>query len=350
MASESLKVVQVGCGGIANAWMRAIESLDGGVEVVGLVDLDRAQAQKLAETHELPESLIFGSLKEAVSATGAEAVFDTTVPAAHAPVTIEALSLGCHVLGEKPMSDELEPAKRMVAAAKAAGRLYAVTQTRRPLPQAICVAEFLHSGALGPIEEVHNDFYIGAHFGGFRDEMDDPLILDMAIHTFDSAQQIAGADPVSVYCHTWNPPHSWSKGDMSAAAIFEMRGAGGEPIVYTYRGSWVAEGNHTAWECDWRVVAANGSMTWDGANAVRAERVKADGDHGFHSEMEEVVVPRIEMPRTGHAWLIADFAEAVRSNGQKKPLCHCEDNIKSLAMVTAAVQSAKSGQRVPVQW
>ncbi len=350
MASDSLKVVQVGCGGIANAWMRAIKSLEGKVEVVGLVDLDRAQAQKLAAQHELPESLIYDSLKKAVGATGAEAVFDTTVPVAHAPVTIEALGLGCHVLGEKPMSDTLAAAQRMVAAAKAAGKLYAVTQTRRPLPNARSVADFLRTRALGPIEEVHNDFYIGAHFGGFRDEMDYPLILDMAIHTFDSARMIADADPVSVYCHTWNPAHSWSKGDMSAAAIFEMRGAEGEPIVYTYRGSWVAEGNHTSWECDWRVVAAKGSLTWDGADGIRAERIKEGGDHGFHREMEEVMVPRVEMPRTGHAWLIEDFADAVRSDGAIKPLCHCEDNIKSLAMVAAAVESAKSGQRVAVKW
>jgi len=28
---------------------------------------------------------------------------------------------------------------------------------------------------------------LAAHFGGFRDEMPSPLILDMAIHTFDAA-------------------------------------------------------------------------------------------------------------------------------------------------------------------
>lgn len=349
MSDNSLRVVQVGCGGIAGAWMRAIKTLDD-IELVGLVDLARDQALKLAKAHELPESLVFDSLAQAVKATGAQAVFDTTVPGAHEAVTVEALSLGCHVLGEKPMSDTLASAQRMVAAAKQAGKLYAVTQTRRPLPQAVSVARFLASGALGPIEEVHNDFYIGAHFGGFRDEMDDPLILDMAIHTFDSARQVAAADPVSVYCHTWNPPHAWSKGDMSAAAIFEMRGADDQPIVYTYRGSWVAEGNHTSWEGDWRCIGARGSLRWDGGDGICAQRVKAGGDHGFHSELEEVVVPMVEMDLTGHAWLIRDFAESVASGGAKRPMCDGRDNIKSLAMVSAAVHSARTGQRVPVAW
>jgi len=329
--------------------MRAIKWTDE-VELVGLVDLNREQAVKLAQKNELPESLIFGSMAEAVAATGAEAVFDTTVPAAHEPVTVEALGLGCHVLGEKPMSDTLEAGQRMVAAAKQAGKLYAVTQTRRPNASAMSVADFTASGALGAVEEVHNDFYIGAHFGGFRDEMEYPLILDMAIHTFDSARQVGHAEPVSVYCHTWNPPHSWSKGDMSASAIFEMRSEDGRPIVYTYRGSWVAEGNHTKWECDWRVVCEKGSLTWDGGAEAKAQRIKADGDHGFHSDMEDVVVPMRELERTGHMYLIKDFADAVRSDGAKLPICHCEDNIKSLAMVAAAVESARSGQRVPVTW
>ncbi len=347
--SEPVKVVQVGCGGIANAWIKAIKTLPT-VQLVGLVDLNRASAEKLALSHELPLSLVYGSMAEAVKATGAEAVFDTTIPVAHEPVTVEALSLGCHVLGEKPMSETLPAAQRMVAAAKASGKLYAVTQTRRPAAQALSVADFLGGSALGAIEEVHNDFYIGAHFGGFRDEMDHPLILDMAIHTFDSARQIGHAEPVSVYCHCWNPPHSWSKGDMSACAIFEMKGAEGQPVVYTYRGSWVAEGNHTKWECDWRVVCERGSLIWNGGDVAKAQRIKEGGDHGFHREMEDVVVPMREQERTGHTFLIHDFVESIRSAGSRLPMCHCEDNIKSLAMVTAAVESAKSGKRVTVTW
>ena len=36
--------------------------------------------------------------------------------------------------------------------------------------------------------------------------MDSPLVLDMAIHTFDQARFITGANPISVYCHEFNPP------------------------------------------------------------------------------------------------------------------------------------------------
>lgn len=57
-----------------------------------------------------------------------------------------------------------------------------------------------------------------AHFGGFRDKMPSPLILDMAIHHFDLARYMSGADPVAVYAKEFNPAGSWYKGDVSATA------------------------------------------------------------------------------------------------------------------------------------
>ncbi len=341
------RVVLVGCGSMANTWVKVALSIKD-VQLVGLVDIARAQAEKMAAKHNLPATLVFDSLAAAVKATDANVVFDVTVPVAHDKVTIEALKLGCHVLGEKPMSDELAKARRMVAAASKAGKTYAVTQTRRPHPPLLSAIKLLRSGKLGVIEELHSDFYIGAHFGGFRDAMDYPLILDMAIHTFDTARQISAADPVSVYCHSWNPGHSWYKGDVSACCIFEMRDPAGNPVVYTYRGSWCNEGLQTSWNADWRVVCAKGTLRWDGDSSVTAQRIKPKGKHAFYSEMEPLTAPPVTAEHTGHEAMIRDFFDALKKN--RKPMCDCQDNIKSLAMVLAAVESAKSGKRVKVKW
>ncbi len=343
--TSMMKTVVVGCGGMAREWVKHAVELDT-IELVGLVDLNRDAAVAMAERFHLPDSVVFGSLREAVAATGADAVFDVTVPAAHDRVTIEALALGCHVLGEKPMSDDLDKARQMVAAAKAAGKTYAVTQSRRPLSGFKSIEHFIARGGLGEVAELHSDFYLGAHFGGFRDAMAHPLILDMAIHTFDNARQISGADPVSVYCHTWNPKHSWYDGHASAAAIFEMT----DGVVYTYRGSWCNEGRQTTWEADWRIVGSKGTLTWDGANAMRCEVVKPAQSEGFSRELVEVEVPRVEMPVEGHGYLIRQFAEHVLSSGTTAVECPCEDNLKSVAMVMAAVESAEAGRKVEVRW
>lgn len=347
MPESKLTVVIVGCGGMSKSWVKiALEHPE--IEVVGLVDLNRPAAEAMARKYELPADVIFDSLKQAIDATQARAVFDVTVPAAHDKVTIEALELGCHVLGEKPMSDTLDKARAMVVAAKNADRIYAVTQTRRPASFARRTHRMIEDGAIGAVQEVHCDFYIGARFvDGFRAEMDDPLILDMAIHTFDNARQIADADPVSVYCHSWNPGRSWYRGDASAVCIFEMRGVSGDPIIYTYRGSWTNEGHQTDWNSDWRIVGEKGTIHTDGGETVVAEVVENFDSSDFFRPLTRIEAEPMD-GADGHTFLIHEFVDAVLHEGRVS--CPAQDNIKSLAMVLAAVESARSGRKIDVEW
>lgn len=349
----AVRVVVVGCGGMAGTWIKIGMAAEN-IEIVGLVDVHRPAAEKRAQEFGLPPSAVFNTLREAVQATKPDAVFDVTIPAAHDKVTIEALSLGCHVLGEKPMSDDLAKARAMVAKAREADRLYAVTQTRRPHGGALGAQKALQQGVIGGVQEVHCDFYIGARFGGFRAEMDYPLILDMAIHTFDNARQLTGADPVSVYTHSWNPKRSWYKGDASACCIFEMKLPDGSPVVYTYRGSWTNEGLQTDWNADWRVVGQNGTLRWDGGSGLKAQVVADEKDPEFFRKLADVEVPLAQTQYGGHEFLIREFADCVEAGTGfqrgRQPTCPCDDNIASVAMVLAAVESAKSGQRVPVRW
>ena len=346
--SSPIKVVLVGCGGMANAWIDAASKTPA-VQIVGMVDLFRPSAEKLAEKWKFPPSIVFNSLKEALEATKAEAVFDVTVPVAHDKVVIEALESGCYVLGEKPMSDTLEKAQKMVATANRTGKLYQVIQNYRYNSNIARFSHICRSGAIGQVEEIHADFFIGAHFGGFRDEMDYPLILDMSIHTFDAARYITGADPVAVYAHSFNPARSWYKGDASAVVIFEMVTAKGDKIVFNYRGSWCADGLHTPWNSQWRVVASQGAATWDGETGIKAVAKNPAGKPGFFLELVDVPVPtEITVENGGHVGLMHDFVNAIRNN--VTPQTICTDNIKSLAMVLASVESAKKGEKVKVVW
>jgi predicted dehydrogenase len=271
-----------------------------------------------------------------------DVVFDCTVPEAHINVTLEALEHGCHVMGEKPMADSMENAHKAVEAAEKAGKIYAVIQNRRYDPRIRRLRSFLESGTIGPITTVDCDFYIGAHFGGFRDHMEHVLLLDMAIHTFDAARFITGADPVSVYCREWNPSGSWYDHDASAVAVFGMTGG----IVYTYRGSWCAEGLNTAWECDWRIIGENGSVKWDGGSNFQVQTVAESG--GFFSKWKDMEMPPHDPGDKvgGHAGLIKEFIKCVRTGGVPETVC--TDNIKSLAMVFGAIESAGVGRSVEI--
>jgi predicted dehydrogenase len=337
-----MKVVLAGCGAMSQAWLKAANSL--GLEMVGFVDLYEEAAQKRAVSSGWPQARFGTDLQKMLNETKPDLVFDCTVPEAHTGVTLTALANGCHVLGEKPMAESLEDARKMVAAAQQAGKIYAVIQNRRYDHNVRRLKEFLKSGSLGPLTTINSDFYLGAHFEGFRLKMPHVLLVDMAIHTFDTARFISDADPVSVYCKEWNPAGSWYDRDASAVAIFEMSNG----LVYTYRGSWCSEGMGTTWESDWRVIGQQGSLKWDGGKNFAAQVVVQPG--GFFSELKDLPVPEVAISNkeAGHSSIIQEMVECIQTG--KTPETVCTDNIKSLAMVLAAVESAEKGRSVEVKW
>lgn len=339
---DKLRVVHVGCGGISKGWFKAATE-NPAVEVAGIVDLREEAARQRATEFNLTGAAIGIDLKAMLRKVKPDIVFDCTIPEAHVDVVITALRAGCHVLGEKPLADSMANARRMVAAAQKADKLYAVMQNRRYDPRIRRLRAFLDSGAIGTPTTFHSDFFIGAHFGGFRDRLRHVLLLDMAIHSFDEGRFISGADPVAVYCREWNPAGSWYDHDASAVATFEMSNG----LVYTYRGSWCAEGLNTSWQCDWRILGPQGTVTWDGSNVFQAQVVAKTG--GFLSEMRAVEVPEVDPAgkTDGHQGCINDFIRCVQTGAVPETIC--TDNIKSLAMVFGAVESAETGRRVEIK-
>jgi predicted dehydrogenase len=339
--TETLRAVLVGCGGISQTWLDPIVAIEG-LEMVGLVDLDEGLARKRAVQYNLNDIAIGSDLPRMLDQTQPHIVFDCTVPPAHISVTLTALAHGCHVLGEKPLADSMENAHRAVEAAEASGKIYAVMQNRRYNANIRAMGQFLQSGLIGPLTTINSDFYLGPHFGGFRDQMQHVLLLDMAIHTFDQARFLTGADPLSVYCNEWNPSGSWYAHGASAVAIFEMTGG----IVYTYRGSWCSEGLRTSWEGDWRIIGEQGSARWDGDDGLTSEISQPTG--GFFSDFHSEVIPPFAGPEIGgHGGLIRDFIDCVRTG--RTPETICTDNIKSLSMVFGAVESAKTRRVVDLK-
>jgi predicted dehydrogenase len=287
--------------------------------------------------------VIGDDLEAMLAQTQPDVVFNCTIPEAHASVTLTALARGCHVLTEKPLADTMDNAYRMIEAAEKADRILAVIQNRRYDANIRRLRHLVERQSVGPLTTVHCDFLLGAHFGGFRDHMAHVLLLDMAIHTFDAARLITDADPVSVYCHEWNPAGSWYDRDASAVAIFEMT----DGLVYTYRGSWCAEGLNTTWESDWQLIGQQGSLHWDGATRIEGEVVTEAG--GFRSELAPLEIPAFDAGEKvgGHAGVIREFIRCVRSGGM--PETAATDNVKSLAMVFGAIESAETGQKVQIQ-
>ena len=286
---------------------------------------------------------VHANLGQALSGIRADLVFDCSPPDTHPEVTLAALAAGLHVFGEKPMAEDMDLARTMLDAAAGSGAIYAVMQNRRFDPNIRTIRDFLQSGVIGEVTAIAADFYLSPHFGGFRESMRSVLLMDMAIHTFDAARMLIGSNAASAICHEWNPKGSWYAHGASALACFEMTNG----AVFSYRGSWCAEGLHTAWESSWRIIGEKGSLIWDGGTESRCEMARGHG--GFINDQVEIAGPDLVKtdPDSWHAAAINHFTGTVIKGGI--PETHCVDNFNSLAMVHGAVKSAELGRKVSLQ-
>ena len=331
----------VGCGGMGKGWIKNVRDNDR-AEVAGLVDIRIDMAKDAVEQCEIPGTPVFDALREAIQAVQPDFVVDVTVPEAHCDVTVAALGEGLPVVGEKPMADSMDAARRMVEAAEQAGKTYMVSQSRRYNAHHVAYSRAVQSGVVGDLTTVNCDFYLAAHFGGFRAAMASPLILDMSIHHFDMCRFITGKDAVSVYAHEFNPKGSWYRGDVAASVIFEMT----DGVVFTYCGSWCSEGCNTSWNGHWRAVGQWGTLMMEKDQGPYGEKVKNPNEDAFKLGMEPIPVEGAEINGDGIKGSLNEFLDCLESGATPQSECH--DNIKSLAMVFAAIESSRKGERVGV--
>ncbi|RZT28542.1 putative dehydrogenase [Kribbella sp. VKM Ac-2569] len=325
---EPLRLLQVGAGGMGRAWLRTIAA-NPDVVLAGLVDLDVDVARTAADEHGYADVPVAASLEELVDRSEADAVIDVTVPAAHPQVSVSALSYGLPVLCEKPQAETVRECLRMIAAAEAAGRLLMVSQSRRYLRLGAAFGRQL--AELGPIGSLSCEFFKAPHFGGFRERMAEPLLVDMAIHQFDLSRKLIGSEPVSVYCDSYNPSWSWFDGNAAASAIFRF----GDGTRFTFTGSWCAPGLETSWNSRWRASASGGTAVWDGDISPVAELASGEALPAVAADDPEQI-----------AGSLVEFVRAVRTG--EAPQSEARSNLMSVAMVEAAVRSAATGSPVQI--
>ncbi len=324
-----VRVIQVGAGGMGQAWLHT-DAANADVELVGIVDLNLDAARAGAEVYGDASIPVSTDLAALIASTSPDAILDITVPVAHHPVTTDALFAGLPVLGEKPAAQNVAEALSLAAAAEVTGQLFMVSQSRRYNDQLVAYRQ--QAGLLGDLGTVSTEFAKAPHFGGFREEMDNVLLLDMAIHPFDSVRYLLDRDPVAVYCESYNPTWSWYRGDAAASAVFEFEGG----IRYTYNGSWCAPGLETSWNGAWRLSGANGSALWNGDDSPTVETIT-------HGGSDLIPLPTVG---DGIEGSLAAFVNALRTGVTPDGEVH--GNVMSLAMVEAAIESKDAGKRIAI--
>jgi predicted dehydrogenase len=319
-----LPVVVVGAGAMGREWIRMLASSHL-ASLVGIVDLDIELAKLSAAQCGIPGVAVASRLSDICGSEDVAAVVNVTVPQAHGVINEQALRAGMAVLCEKPLADNLTEAIRQVAVADVTGGLLMVSQSRRYFNHLSAYREVARQ--LGPLAVVTAEFFHEDHEPGFRELMDDPLLVDMSVHHFDMLRLISQDAPIAVRCSSWNPPWSWFAGNAVASAEFELLSG----ARFVYSGSRCTPGLRTSWNADWKLYAQRGAASWDGDDMLQ---IGADGiSFSVGSEPE------------GIEGAFAHFWRSVQS--EVAPETEVRLNLVSLAMVVGSVMSSRrDGERI----
>jgi predicted dehydrogenase len=338
MEGESMRIVQVGAGFWGAGWASVISEFPG-TELAAIVDLNESALHDAADAVGLSRQRRFTSVTEAIRSVDADAALVVVPPQVHVDVAVECLEAGLDCLVEKPFAPSVDEAAQIVARADRLERNVMVTQSFRFKRGPQTVKKLIETGAVGTIEQVDVRYAKAPPFEGFRAEMDEPLIVDMAIHHFDFLRGILGLEPNRVYARSFNPSWTWFRGNASAFVQFE---AG--PAQVNYSGSWVSRSRETTWDGSWEIQGTEGSIVWEhnrveyrpanfGLTVYRRDALeRGDG---------VMDVPLVALEAEERAGTLLEFTTALREG--REPQASGADNLRSLALVYGAVDSAKSG-------
>jgi predicted dehydrogenase len=343
---QKLRVIQIGVGFWGWSWVSVARECPH-IELVGIAEPDAAGREKACQHYGISPKNAFATLDEAAAALKPDAALVIVGAGRHAEVTCRALDKGLHCLVEKPIAPTMAEARKMVETAARAGRSLMVSQNYRFRRPPRTVKQFLtRTDVIGTVGNVYVNFQKSPKFvNNFRTEIEEPLITDMAIHTFDQMRNVLGREPVRVLAQSWNTPWSIFKGNPVATVIFEMEGG----VMITYTGNWVSKGWETSWDGDWVISCDGGEVRWE-KNRVSFRVDNLLYEVHTRNAVEtagELTLDLVDLAAEDRAGALSEFAASIREG--REPETSGRDNLSTLAMVLGACRSIERKCPVSIQ-
>ena len=331
MSEKTLRIVQVGVAptGIGSAWLSFLQKAPDW-QLVGVVDVVPEHRAAAVERAQLATERGFSSIEDAARSVEFDAVAIVAPSPLHTDLCLQALRAGKHVVVEKPFAIDFEQARAVVALAEQRNLRVVIDQNYRFLPD----VEALRSAVQGQLAGVPAFVTVSFNYDWpartYQTGMDNPMLLEMAIHHFDSIRFVLGTDPLSVSGDSWRPPWSLYKGDTWVTGMFQFP----ETIRVQYDGSLEAPGARDNWQGVWRVECEHGALHL-------GEHGQGYGLYRSRSpEFFELVEPFSTVPDPGSAIprMLQAFATNLRE--ASRPQSDGRDNLKTLAMAFGLKRSS----------
>jgi len=334
--AEKLRCIIVGMGGISRA-MHGILKTKPWYECCGVVDVSDAGLAAGREAAGLPDSALFRDLGRALAELKPDAVLINTPSELHFAQTKQCLEAGCHPLVAKPVTNDFGQAVELAELAAARGKKLCVAQQMRYNRHYTALADYIKSGALGSVEAAWfmnskprpNVLNLG--------RMLQPTLYENACHHFDAFLSVfAGHDPEWISCDGFVP--SWSKyaGPCMVNALIRFSGN----LHLSYHGGFSSQ-------------APMYEFRLEGSTAA----LKCRGLHMSNDAMDYEVAPALgqfsptridDAVPVRNPWL--PFLDAWHDYlcGGDEPPFSGRNNLKTFAMLSAAIESVETGRPVAI--
>ncbi len=324
------RIIQVGLGAMGQGWADHVAQSERW-EAAAYVDISRKYLTTAAEKHGMPKNRCFRDIVTALQSVEADAILDVTPQQTRRDICEAALEHGVDVLCEKPLADTVVHAKALVERAQETGRILMVAQNYRYQPVVQTVRRFIAQGKLGRIGYVGVNFHKGPHFGGYREKMPYPLLLDMSIHHVDMMRCMFSLDIEAAQGVSVSAPWNWNAGDATAAVQFEMQNG----VMVNYLSSWISRGWETDWNANWRIEGEKGVLFIENSEVYFTNK---------YATRRKVAL--VKMVKTHQAWLIDEFARCVEK--RLEPETSGGNNLNSLMATHATVRAVRERRLVRV--
>ncbi len=319
-------------------------------EILAICDIRRDRAEALAEEYGVED--IYTDYQDILKRKDIDAVVVAVPNRYHAPMTIDALNAGKHVLCEKPMATSLADARAMIEASKKTGRKLMIGHNQRLMAPHIKAKEILDSGVLGRVLTFRTTFAHpgpemwsqdkGPHTWFFKkEEAFVGSMGDLGVHKTDLIRWLLGEEVVeaAAFVDTLakrNEKDELIDVDDNAVCILRMEsGAIGQLTAsWTYRGG---EDNSTRLYCENGMMVIGEDPDWQ-VSVYFSDGQAAQYQVGAIATNEVQVESGI--PRM--------FVDALMAG--RDPEISGEEGLKALAIVLACVESSQTGKFVKVTY
>jgi len=344
------RVIQVGTGGFGSSWCRNFlppNIKEGLIEVVAAVDINPEALKNAQKYLGLRADQCYTEIGRAFDKNRADFCTVVVPPAHHEEVVDQALAHDLHILSEKPIADTLAASLRIASKVKRAGKKMGVTMSHRFDQDKTTLRQEIHCGRHGALDYIICRFTCDcrkfASWGRFRHEIPDTLMVEGAVHHLDILADLAGAKCETIYAQTWNPRWGEFAGDSQGLVMMKM----GNGRRAFYEGAKTNAVGLNGWareyiraECEKATLILN-SRRLECFNYNSAKELTSSRE----GEGEEI--PLLQQSKWSNTWLIEKFVRWL--DGGEPMETNVEDNLQSVALIFAAIESSRTGQAVRVQ-